>query len=340
MGLIILNEKNDTLESVKSCPLCEGESFSHWSYGKDILYAIAKNRYEYVSCQQCNFVFLKERYLEDNVGSLYSEEYDPYNDRVDSKLKNNDIATIVSPGLLSRKFNKVMGSVLKKLFKDQLKIKLDEVFVKRIHGKTLLDFGCGSDAFLNRARDNGWLTTGMDFNEQSVAAVIASGHRGVHYQNEDVWSSIEDNSLDVIRLNHVIEHLYHPIDVLVQLRKKLRDGGVLYMSTPNVEGVSANKFKSFWWGMDCPRHVMLYSPGTMEQLIRKSNYSDITIYHEESSKDYLRSLTFQKSQGANFDVDSIFQLDQNRKLIKHFYSKTKRAAVLGRGDRIHAFISK
>ena len=330
----------DSIEAVDICPLCGGKHFSHRLYGSDMQYSIAKDQYEYVCCQRCGLVFLKERFLEEDVGSLYPEGYGPYNVKKESGLDSQDIGYYLRPDFLSSKVNELFGSVLKKVRKSKLELKLEDIFSRPEEGKALLDFGCGTDVFLNQARKNGWQTTGMDFNETSVSCVIASGHKGIHYDSEAAWSCIEDNSLDIIRLNHVIEHLYHPLDVITQLRKKLRKGGVLYMSTPNVDGVSAEKFKSFWWGLDCPRHIILYSPDTFAKLIHAANFSAIDVYHEESSKDYLRSMAFQKLEGLNFNMKDLFSLDQNRKLVKHFFPRTKWAAMFGRGDRIHVFVSK
>lgn len=48
---------------------------------------------------------------------------------------------------------------------------------------------------------------------------------------------LDDNSVDVVLLAHVIEHLYHPMTLLREIARVLRSGGTLIVTTDNGNGV-------------------------------------------------------------------------------------------------------
>ena len=60
-------------------------------------------------------------------------------------------------------------------------------------GQELLDFGCGSDRFLNRARKLGWRTVGIDFHPTAVSTARASGHRA-YLLTDRVWDELPEGS--------------------------------------------------------------------------------------------------------------------------------------------------
>ena len=45
-----------------------------------------------------------------------------------------------------------------------------------------------------------------------------------------VWDEVADESLDLVRLNHVLEHLYNPKDALRALRVKMNPGARLHIA--------------------------------------------------------------------------------------------------------------
>ena len=44
---------------------------------------------------------------------------------------------------------------------------------------------------------------------------------------------LDDNSIDFVICSHVIEHLYHPIDILCQAQRVLKPGGAILLTTDN-----------------------------------------------------------------------------------------------------------
>ena len=81
----------------------------------------------------------------------------------------------------------------------------------------LLDIGAGTGDFLLTAKNNGWDTIGV---EPSERAKNSAKQKGISFVEE--ISSLENNSLDVITMWHVLEHvpdLEHQIQELKRLLK-------------------------------------------------------------------------------------------------------------------------
>jgi 2-polyprenyl-3-methyl-5-hydroxy-6-metoxy-1,4-benzoquinol methylase len=97
---------------------------------------------------------------------------------------------------------------------------------------SLLDFGCGNGSFLGEFHRlfPKWKLTGLemdDSNQSTIESIPNTTHRA-----GPIDSLLE--TYDLISMVHVLEHLIDPISLLVQLRKKLRPGGTLFIEVPNL----------------------------------------------------------------------------------------------------------
>jgi 2-polyprenyl-3-methyl-5-hydroxy-6-metoxy-1,4-benzoquinol methylase len=136
----------------------------------------------------------------------------------------------------------------------------------------LLDVGCGDGAFLARMKSLGWETVGVELDEK--AAHIAKTKYDV-----DVFigtletAGFADESFDAITLNHVIEHVGDPMELLCRCRKLLRKGGRVAVTTPNMESLGHRIFREDWRGLEVPRHLMVFSLRTLKQLASEAGLS-------------------------------------------------------------------
>lgn len=123
----------------------------------------------------------------------------------------------------------------------------------------LLDVGCATGIFLDGMRQKGWQVQGVEPVER--AASYARSRFGL-----DVFGGmLEDAALpaasfDAITMWDVLEHVHEPRQVLAELARLLRPGGVLVLGLPNPDSFEAHLFGPFWQGWDLPRHLNLYRP--------------------------------------------------------------------------------
>ena len=135
-------------------------------------------------------------------------------------------------------------------------------------GGTLLDVGCGSGAFLAQMAALGWRTQGID---PDPAAVASAREAGLHVRQAtlaDLDTGQHAGSFDAITLSHVIEHLHDPGGDLRRIERLLRSGGLLWIATPNLEALGLRRFGAAWLGLDPPRHLVLFTRASLEQLVR------------------------------------------------------------------------
>ena len=135
----------------------------------------------------------------------------------------------------------------------------------------LLDVGCGNGRFLAKMRAAGWQVEGTDFDPAAVKHVREQ--LGVPAHCGDLESAgFPAGSFDVVVLQHVIEHVETPVDLLRECLRILKPGGQLLLITPNVESWGHRRFGPFWRGLEPPRHLCLYSKQTLAELARRAGF--------------------------------------------------------------------
>ncbi len=71
----------------------------------------------------------------------------------------------------------------------------------------------------------------------------------------------EDNSVDFITLNAVIEHIKNPDHMFKEVRRVLKDNGLVFIRTPNWQMDYQNFYND-------PTHVKPYSPETLKNTLK------------------------------------------------------------------------
>ena len=84
---------------------------------------------------------------------------------------------------------------------------------------------------------------------------------------------IPDSSFDLILMRQLIEHLCEPLYALVNLKAKLRPGGIIVIETPNLAGLDYHLFrKSYWGGYHIPRHLHLFTQKSLGATVERTGY--------------------------------------------------------------------
>jgi SAM-dependent methyltransferase len=152
----------------------------------------------------------------------------------------------------------------------------------------MLDVGCGNGAFLAQMRDYGWNVVGLDFDPNAVAAARTIGIEATCGALE--MSTYPPESFDAVCLNHVIEHLYNPVETLHICRQILKPGGYLYVATPNIKSAGHARHQQFWRGLEPPRHLTLFSPDALTHAFELAGFNDLRLSAiPDSVKFYLQS---------------------------------------------------
>ena len=333
------------IETITKCPLCGNRDLKLWRKGKDLLLGVSSQRFLYVRCSDCDLVILSNRPTPDSIGLFYPENYHPYSDPLATAESQKRRVSPVERFLEiidTRAFQNFRRKLLERVerrYPDQVIPAMQSFYKPPKRGAVLLDFGCGSVWFLNRQRDTRWNTIGMDFKEELVAQVRREGHRGI-LVSDSGWREIENESVDAVRMNHVLEHLYEPMEVLSQLFAKLKPGGMIHIAVPNPYGISARLFRSRWFSLEAPRHLMIYSPAGLKRVLSGLGFVDIQVLHERTPKDFSRSAGYVLRGLGLLNPNLVQAMGDEPVLNSWFAPLLSLAGGKGYGDRIHAFARK
>jgi SAM-dependent methyltransferase len=185
--------------------------------------------------------------------------------------------------------------------------------------------------FLAAAADAGWTAIGADFTTAVTDRVRAAGFEAVLIP--DVTATLRDDPVDLVRMNHVLEHTYDPVGCLRQLKGVLRPGGLVHVSVPNPTGVSSMVFGRHWWSLE-PRHVVQFPPSRLHAVLEAAGFDVVGMAHQSSPRDLCRSAgyalrSWRLDRMADFVADSAG-------CARACAVVTSAAALAGRGDRLHA----
>lgn len=319
------------VETVTSCVNCASRRLRRWCRGRDRLHEISDRHFLYSRCRDCGTVLQSVRPTETDIGLFYPADYAPYAAPATPTVRVS--ATL--PDRIARR----AASAIRGRSVDRCPGMLDEFYQPSAPGSLLLDFGSGSDVFLNRARELGWSTLGIDVAPATIELLRLSGHRAL-LLGADTWDAIEDETLSAVRMNHVLEHLYAPRETLAQLHRKLAPNGRLHIAVPNPASLTARVFRSYWFSLDCPRHIALYPPTALQDLLSSCGFSVDAVCHETVTRDITRSIGYVLQERGWIGRDQVHALAHRASLNDALYGLARAAAAMGAADRYHTFALK
>jgi SAM-dependent methyltransferase len=124
---------------------------------------------------------------------------------------------------------------------------------------TLLDVGCGVGDSLVQARSEGWRCVGVEISPEAAAVARSRGFDVIVGDATNV--DYPEESFDVVRCWHTLEHVPDPLVMLSKLRDAARDDGVIELLLPNRRSLISMLFRRYWYHLDLPRHLHHFRPG-------------------------------------------------------------------------------
>lgn len=174
-------------------------------------------------------------------------------------------------------------------------IKLTNDFSK---DASILDYGCGNGYYsflLSELSFNNILA--FDFDENTRKPFE---HSNIVFTTNE--QEISSKKYDIILLNHVIEHIVNPKELLQKLYLLLNDGGIIYLRTPNNNSICSNLFEEFWRGWETPRHLNIFAYNSFNFLLK-----DYSKYQLKTSNQMFLGI-FIASYNYKYKKNRIFQI--------------------------------
>jgi SAM-dependent methyltransferase len=215
--------------------------------------------YRLVRCQKCSYVRLVDPPAFEDLHLHYDEHY-----------HRAIMAAGEGPGRWARQ-HKVISSI------------------KR--GGALLDIGCSSGGFLAALAGAPWTLFGIEI--EASAAERARRRTGAQvFVGDVVKAPFACATFDVITCFDVLEHVYNPRQFLDKIHGWLKPGGIFYTMLPNIDSWEFRVFRSYWYGLELPRHISHFSPMSLRHLMASFGFEEVFVEtrptnYIERSVDYL-----------------------------------------------------
>ena len=231
------------MESIIHCPSCGNADLVHVFNVED--FTVSHEKFEILECKNCTLRFTQGVPAEDQIGRYYqSEQYISHTDS--------------NKGLFNKIYQLVRSHALRS------KRNLVENFSSTKSGH-MLDYGCGTGAFLNEMKLNGWNAMGIE--PDAGAMDKAKALTGAEVKPPSALAELKAGSFDAITLWHVLEHVHSLHATIDKLKDALKPGGYLFVAVPNYTSYDATVYKEYWAAYDVPRHLYHFSPESMKQLM-------------------------------------------------------------------------
>lgn len=227
------------------CSICGNDGAYDLFSAPDRLHA-REALYQLLRCPSCSMVWLRNAPSREDMPLHYDTDY-------------HEAITAAGEGNPSKRWQFARNRVLE--FKN---------------GGALLDIGCSSGGFLRSIRNVNWELYGVELSPaQAQRAELMSGAKV--FVGNILDAQFPVSSFDVITGFHVLEHVYNPKEVIGKVWEWLKPDGILYLHVPNFEALEARMFKSYWYGLELPRHLFHFSTSSLRRLFADFEFDQVLL---------------------------------------------------------------
>lgn len=234
----------------EKCPACRSEKYlEHVTHPKDLEYFIArKQNAKILRCTECLSLYQAPWPSTEETNSFYTSHYQNY---TKSKVP-----------LLSALYGFTMTLAAKQFL---------QTFGKN---NAVLDFGCGQGAFLEMLFRQGC----KDLAGYDVIHPDDTLGR-IKFEFYDSLISLKNSSkrYDIIRMNHVIEHLADLDEIMNLLCGLLKPGGRIVGQTPNAQHYTSYLWREYWGALHFPYHTILFSKDGLQTAAKRWQMSLVSV---------------------------------------------------------------
>lgn len=149
-------------------------------------------------------------------------------------------------------------------------LELLEIFERYKQKGRILDVGAGDGHFLEVAKKAGWDVYGTEYDDRAIALCESKGIKML--KGKLKVDDYEDDFFDVVTSFEVMEHINNPREELEIIKKILRKGGALYITTPNFNGLSRRYRAENWSELCYPEHLTYYTAKTLSRVVKSFGF--------------------------------------------------------------------
>ena len=150
--------------------------------------------------------------------------------------------------------------------------------------KKTIDIGCGLGSFQDFKKG----VTGIDINPFFVDHCNKNGHESYLYTEPPY--DFNDSSFDSVLIDNVIEHIWDPTNIMKEIYRILKPGGLCVVGVPGKVGFEAHS-----------DHKVFYDENSLIKLMHENNFLKVKLFFTPFKSEY-----FSENWGA-YCLYGIFQ---------------------------------
>lgn len=267
-----------------TCEICGSHDLSEL-YPMEMMHGNA-GPFRYVCCNHCQSVYQPEKLAD--YGKYYPSSYYSFQYRepetlgqrvrqIKRRLRNRFY--YFSQGWIGRLLARARPCPVNHLSRH----------VKLRRDMAILEIGSGTGELLHELADLGIRkVVGIDpFVPHDI--VFKNGACVRKAGIADLATLTGGEKFDLIMFNHSLEHSPTPFADLANVSRHLKDDGEILIRLPVSGSEIARQYGPYWWSLDAPRHIYLFSAQSMHLLASKCGLSVKRTHFEGTIDDYLAS---------------------------------------------------
>lgn len=213
-------------------------------------------------CTSCNFIFSEQIPTDQELEAYYASDY--------------ELTEFFSP-ITAKRYEDI----------------LDDFEHLRKTNK-LLDIGVGNAFFAEIAIKRGWNVYGTELTDETLKIARQKGVKMSKGKLEDL--PLEAGSFDLVVCIEVIEHVPFPKAFVAKIHQLLRNGGKVYLSTPNFDSLLRRRLKGQYDVISYPNHLSYFTAKTLKSLFASQGFSKQSLVTSGISRTRLKTSTGKSNQ--------------------------------------------
>ena len=248
-------------KEIVTCTLCGAAS-----------YTVARE-HDIVRCNECGNIYSHVRMNKSAMEKYYSEIYAVNEPKAAGSVRvpRSKEEVDLLPEFIGAQRREILAEI-------QSLLKVD------LAGKTLIDIGCGWGAFLHHARNQGMKVMGFEFTKPNVEFGRNVLNIDIRRQQFIDADDIQENSVDIIVMNHSLEHVPYPFEYLEKIEYVLKPGGIFFGMVPNFESICSGVLLGKWAWIEPDWHYTHFTPNTLKETLAQTGFYIEQLY--TTSGDY------------------------------------------------------
>jgi len=256
----VSRREQSVLDKKAYCNICaQNREFIKLFTHHDNTYFVDKKKFTLVKCAACQVATIQNKPNPKQLKKYYERNYYSYDTSASFffrlKEKWADRANQIKNEALANRL--VFGLLFKRATTPNAKV---------------LDIGCGDGSALSMLKRMGYdHLYGSEIDPELCKRVEKKGIKT--FCTVDITDAkLKNHFFDLVRMSHVLEHVYNPRETIVFLRDKISPNGSLMIGVPNSGSLAARLFGRYFCGLQLPTHLYQFNKKNIKQLLHDENF--------------------------------------------------------------------